>query len=492
MRIANTVAALWVAIIANAQWNFTVDSTFQTQIIQRNVNSLLLNEDGTLIASGRMLFPGEWSEKTLAQLLPDGTRDETFSNSGQGGSTIKEWQPDRFYVAGNYNPRRIWRQTGLIDASFAVGTNVVPYFTPVQGGDYHVYPDGSVLISGNHLLNDSIRGFMGWHQLIWFTNTGHLDTTRTHRTGGSCAIYRFKELPNGQFICNGLCNQFNGEDIDRIFRVNADGSVDTTFQTGVYTGSVGGYLPLSDGRVYVAGNFRISQAPEDTLRLVRFTSSGELDPGFTIPVFSNGSTPGVSGIYGSSVQHWLDGNLLVTGTFQFVNGQPRRGICLLDTNGAVLPAFADNGVGPFTYMNYTYASIDHLVYDTVNAKLYICGAYNGYHDGINYYPEQNFITRLNVEELNVAVQDEEPPKTQFRIHPNPAIDQVTFIFDQVSGGKASIVIRDLTGKTIALQDISRSSDQITWNSASLAPGIYLVDLMNEGQVLKTEKLVIQR
>ena len=92
----------------------------------------------------------------------------------------------------------------------------------------------------------------------------------------------------------------------------------------------------------------------------------------------------------------------------------------------------------------------------------------------------------------MAVQDEEPPKTQFRIHPNPAIDQVTFIFDQVSGGKASIVIRDLTGKTIALQDISRSSDQITWNSASLAPGIYLVDLMNEGQVLKTEKLVIQR
>jgi hypothetical protein len=46
-----------------------------------------------------------------------------------------------------------------------------------------VYPDGSILMSGLHSLYDTARGFVGLYNLIWFTNTGHLDTTKTHRTG---------------------------------------------------------------------------------------------------------------------------------------------------------------------------------------------------------------------------------------------------------------------------------------------------------------------
>ena len=47
-RITSTMAALGVAIVACAQWSFTVDPTFQTQIIQQNVNSLHLLPDGGL------------------------------------------------------------------------------------------------------------------------------------------------------------------------------------------------------------------------------------------------------------------------------------------------------------------------------------------------------------------------------------------------------------------------------------------------------------
>ena len=52
-RITSTMAALGAAIVAClpiqkawAQWSFTVDPTFQTQIVQQNVNDILLNEDG--------------------------------------------------------------------------------------------------------------------------------------------------------------------------------------------------------------------------------------------------------------------------------------------------------------------------------------------------------------------------------------------------------------------------------------------------------------
>jgi len=96
-RIASTMAALGVAIVACAQWSFTVDPSFQTQIVQQNVNSLLLNEDGTLIASGVMRFPGEISDKRLVRLQPNGQRDESFNNRGAGGNRLTRWQ-DRFYV----------------------------------------------------------------------------------------------------------------------------------------------------------------------------------------------------------------------------------------------------------------------------------------------------------------------------------------------------------------------------------------------------------
>ena len=57
-----------------------------------------------------------------------------------------------------------------------------PLYSALQGGDYHVYPDGRILLSGAHSLYDTARGFVGIYNLIWFTNTGYLDTTKTTAT----------------------------------------------------------------------------------------------------------------------------------------------------------------------------------------------------------------------------------------------------------------------------------------------------------------------
>src|SRR5690606_4852326 len=189
-------------------------------------------------------------------------------------------------------------------------------------GDYHVYPDGRILMSGRHILSDTLRGFVGHYNLIWFSNEGYLDTTRTHRrsnyTNGLCQLSHFAELPNSQFICSGTCTEFEGKEVDRIFRVNADGTPDTTFRTGVYVGDVKSFLPLTDGRVYVGGNFRRTEAPEDTLRLVRFMPDGSLDPTFNIPQFTTGGQ-GITAPYGAYIYRifpWKPGYLLVAGEFR--------------------------------------------------------------------------------------------------------------------------------------------------------------------------------
>ncbi|MFN6177489.1 MAG: hypothetical protein ACK46G_08140 [Flavobacteriales bacterium] len=497
-RITSTMAALGAAIVAClpiqkawAQWSFTVDPTFQTQIVQQNVNDILLNEDGTLIASGRMRLPSDISDRRLIRLHGNGTNNPSFANTGVGGGKLTHWQ-DRFYVGHAQSLRRVLLN-GATDPTFP-SPNISPcrYFNSLQGGDYHVYPDGRVLICGMHQLHDSIRGYVGRHQLIWLTNEGCLDTTRTHRTGGNCAVYRFAELPNGQFICSGTCNEFDGQEVDWIFRVHADGSVDTTFRTGVYSGIVGGYLPLTDGRVYVTGNFRRNQAPLDTLRLVRFLSDGMLDPSFAIPQFSIGSIPDVFGSTVVSVQPWLDGNLLVTGFFTSVNGQQRGGICLLDTAGNVLPAFANSVLGPYTFGSITYASIESAVYDTANAKLYVCGAYSGYNDGLTNYPQQRFITRLNVQELSTGAAEQAPPRAGMQLWPNPSEGQLWISYTLPgNSGAVQLRIRDAQGRTAHTLQASGPEGQVVWDSRGTAPGVYTVELLREGRIEHTERLIIQ-
>ncbi len=494
MRYMLAVAALWAATAAWSQWSFTLDPTFQVQITQQNVNSLLLNEDGTLITSGVMRFPGEMSDKRLVRLLPTGVRDPAFNNSGLGGSKLIRWQ-ERFYVGASGFPRRIL-STGYQDPTFgSPNLNPCRYFNSLQGGDYHVFPDGRVLITGNHQLNDSLRGFVGRHQLIWLTNEGCLDTTRTHRSGGNCAVYRFAELPNGQFICSGLCDQFDGQEIDRIFRLNADGSVDTTFRTGVYTGSAFDYLPLDDGQVYVAGNFRRTQAMNDTLRLVRFLPNGELDPTFTIPQFTLGE--GLSSSVGAVVHRitpWRQGTLIITGQFKRVNGQLRKGICLIDPTGQLLNGFDGQGVGPFTFSSTTNAALLGPVFNSDSTQMYVCGAYSGYNDGLTDYPEQRFITRLNVQELSVGAPAEPAqPSATFGVYPNPSRDQVVLRYD--FGDTATQLraeLRDAVGRIVASIPLDGARGQMVFDVAHLMPGTYLIQYFSSAGLAGSVPLMVQQ
>ncbi|HRN38519.1 MAG TPA: hypothetical protein PLL18_16550, partial [Flavobacteriales bacterium] len=58
---------------------------------------------------------------------------------------------------------------------------------------------------GNYWLKDTVRGFVGWqYGLVWLNADGSLDTTRTPRSiGGTGALYRIKQLPDGKFLCGG-------------------------------------------------------------------------------------------------------------------------------------------------------------------------------------------------------------------------------------------------------------------------------------------------
>ena len=322
MRSANAitlalVAALGVATKVLAQVPFSLDTSYRTELISKNVNSIALLASGKIFASGQMKYSGDANYRGSSRFNLDGSRDLAFPSFPQttGGGRLVPWSNKLYVYVG---PVRRLDGNGLLDPSFIL-PNADPYMSySGSGSDYHVYPDGRVLVDGSITLIDTIRGHVGSYDLVWLSNTGYYDTTRTpRRCEPGRAMFKMQELPNGQFICSSNCTQYEGRAVDWIFRFNADGTPDTTFRTGVNAGGAYTFLPTSGGRVYAGGSFRRSSAPLDTLRLVRFFVDGSLDPNFSNPQFNDG---GLNGPFAStvitSVQAWGPGALMVTGQFQ--------------------------------------------------------------------------------------------------------------------------------------------------------------------------------
>ncbi len=257
------------AMLGYSQVPFTLDTTFRTELTQRNMNSILIREDSKVIASGIMRFPGDMSDRAGALFQEDGSRDLSFANVAPMGGKITPWA-DRMYVGNGQGMRRLWLD-GTLDASFNMVS--APYFSPIQGGDHHVYPDGRVLFSGTHQLSDAAHGFVGNYNLVWFSNQGYLDTTRVHKQGNG-PIYRFGQYLDGGFLCSSNASVYEGQPVDKIFRVDSLGVLDTAFHSHVYLGRAYAFLPLPDGRMYAAGTFWRTDSPPESLWLVRFMPDG--------------------------------------------------------------------------------------------------------------------------------------------------------------------------------------------------------------------------
>lgn len=491
LRNAALCAAVLRSTVAPAQWNFELDTTFRTEIQHRYVNSLLVDTGGMVITSGVMRYPGEFSDKRLVRLYENGLRDETFNNSGLGGGRLRPWQQDKCYVNAGSIVRRILLPSGDIDPTFSMGYMQIPYFLNSTGGDYHVFDDGRVLMSGSHLLSDSIRGFEGYYELIWFTSTGYLDTTRVHRNANG-PIYDFKELPNGQFICTCNCTQYEGQPVSKLFKVNADLTLDTTFQPGVNWGNIFAYHGLPDGRVYVGGRYKRTAAPNDTLYLARFMPDGSLDPTFnnvnTLSITDGiTSTPKVTNIV-----PWQADKLFVMGVLREVNEEQRGGICVLDTSGALLPLMEDCLADTFKFVfnaagNFNVnASIHVIAPAQQEGAYYIWGTYTGYSDGTTNDTLQRFVSRLLVTDLGTQVREHAAPA--LRLYPNPAGATATLELEPLPRA-AHAVLRDALGRVVLQQHLTDRTT--TLELQTLPDGCYTLEVHAADRPVVRQRLIVQ-
>ncbi len=476
------LATMLVASRAWAQVPFGLDPSFRTKMDEQYINGVAFLPDGGIFISGRIKFWGDMNFRTSAKLLPNGQRDPDFPGFPQttGGGKITPWN-DQFYVGVSHIVRRLTSE-GLIDESF-IHMNSGPYFNSLQGGDYHVFPDGRILMSGAHSLNYPQGGFVGLHNLIWFTNTGHLDTTRIHRNSNG-VIFAFEETHEGKFLCTGTMTTYEGQPVSRIFRIHPDGELDTTFHAPLQPwGAAFAFHTLEDGRI-LAGGFLKKLDSDTTWSLMRFAQDGAIDETFNLLHFQTTFDPNADEPYVLGIHQLDDGRLIISGRFDRIDGQVRGGIAMVDSDGHLLEdVFNGNGCGLYNYQGSLYKSIRDIT-QAPNGQYYIFGAYHGYDDGSTNDPMQRMVSRLHG--LNVGVQEQQA--LPWRVYPNPASTQLTVELEQVPPG-GELLLRDALGREVRREGIT--GHYHTLDVHGLGGGLYLLEVLQGGRRLAAQRVVVE-
>ncbi len=169
----------------------------------------------------------------------------------------------------------------------------------------------------------------------------------------STASYGFKEvrvivpLTNGKILVGGEFNAYNGVATGGLVRLNADGTLDSSFYNNLIVGewmderSVHCIVPLADGKILVGGDF-ILQGETNRRGLVRLNSDGTLDTTFAY------NTPPNASSFSSALKRILvraNGKIVLGGDF-WATPSGNKGIVQLNPDGTFDTSFDYPATGP--------------------------------------------------------------------------------------------------------------------------------------------------
>ncbi|MBM3879720.1 MAG: hypothetical protein FJ387_08375 [Verrucomicrobia bacterium] len=189
-------------------------------------------------------------------------------------------------------------------------------------------PDGKWLVAGTFAFADGQPRV----DLTRLNADGTLDATFNPGSGPNGSVSVIRRLADGKIVLGGGFTEFAGKPALRLARVYADGALDEDLRPGDLfpNDHVSALAVLSDGRLAVA-SYRLDRPAALPLALLR--SNGQRETSFA-PSFANGIHPPAI----SAILEQPDGRLLVAGLFLEVNGQARRGLARLFPDGSLDPS----------------------------------------------------------------------------------------------------------------------------------------------------------
>ncbi|WP_162147673.1 Ig-like domain-containing protein [Flavobacterium limnosediminis] len=351
--------------------NGSVDNTFNPGSgANKNVYSIAIQSDSKIIIAGEFQSYNNVLLTRIARVNSDGSLDNTFNpGMGANNSILKAiLQPDgKIVIVGlftSYNGtarRYIARlnSNGTLDNTFDPGPGPNSPITSIS-----LQPDGKMIISGG------LNGYIG--AIARLNNDGSVDTSFNSGTEANNTITSASLQPDGKIIISGLFTSYNNTICNHIARLNSDGSLDTTFNSGTGTDATLINILQPDGKIIIAGNFT-SYNNTACNRIARLNTDGSLDTSF-----NTGS--GVNNNIGIIVLQ-PDGKTIIFGPFTSYNGTTINQIARLNNDGS-LDATFNAGTGVDTSINSAALQPD--------GKIIIGGAFKSYNN-----TGRNRITRIH-------------------------------------------------------------------------------------------------
>jgi len=274
-------------------------------------------------------------------------------------------------------PSVILAQLGDPDPEFLTGSGFNNQVKAV-----HMLPGGKMYVVGYFT---SYRG-SSHNYIVKLNADGTVDTSfrpvGAQGNGANGNIETIAVQSDGKIVIGGDFTAFNGVMRNRIARLNTDGSLDNTFNTGLgirdtdygFESLVTKIIIQPDGKILAIGFFQTYNG-STRQRIVRILSTGAVDPQFDTSRGAN------SHIYTMGLQS--DGKIVIGGFFTQFAGTTRNKIARLNSNGTLDLTF-DPGSG---------ITQDGFVRDLAirsDAKIYAVGNFISY----------NGVARSNIALLN--------------------------------------------------------------------------------------------
>ncbi|MBN2146903.1 MAG: putative Ig domain-containing protein [Anaerolineales bacterium] len=292
------------------------------------IDDIALAPDGFLYIVGSFTHVDGVSRNGVARINADGALETMMFSPGSGADLAVlavAVQPDgKVIVGGSFTQfggearTYITRLSSLgdPDASFAAGASVSLDGT-VQA--IVLQPDGKIVIGGGF----THVGTASRNYIARLNADGTLDTSFDPGDGTNASVDTVVLQPDGKLLIGGYFTELDGAIKNHIARLNADGSRDT------FTGSANDVVKTialqEDGKIFIGGDFT-SSGGSSRNRIARLNANGTLDSTFDPGSGANDM------VYAIAVQE--DGKVLLGGEFTTFRGVYRDHLVRLNEDGS--------------------------------------------------------------------------------------------------------------------------------------------------------------
>jgi uncharacterized delta-60 repeat protein len=370
------------------------------------VYAIVVQPDGKILVGGWFTTLAGVSIHGIARFNEDGSFDTSFNpgTAAYYGISALALQSDGRVLIAAGDVRRL-NADGSVDASF----NAHP---SDEVSSIAVQSDGKILIGGQfYAINAIIHSYFARLQPDGSLDESFNPPLQLYPPGVASIVVE----PQGTILVSAGFYAVNGLGPRNLVRLNPDGSVNSTLNTGrginagVSTGVV-----QADGRIVIGGGFG-DVNNERRQAIARLESDGRLDKTFDAGPILNTAFYSISNPVVFSVVLQADGRILMGGAFTNINGIGRNNIARLNTDGSV-----DSSFNPGT-------GTDGSVYRVVlqhDSKVLILGAFQQ----VNGVPREYF-TRLNEDgSLDADFNPDVDVVEDVAVQPDGKIVVVGFVF----------------------------------------------------------------